>query len=348
MDRLLTFDELLQRLKDTPEQKSLLVGNGLSMSLKPEFSDFDLLRASGILQDARLQKLCDYLKTHSIENVMSMLRDLQWLTEFYQENLSLESLRGRAQQDLDRIREMFVRAVKEVHPSTAAELAEPWRTSCSHFIRRFDKIFTTNYDLLLYWVVQGFNSLYGEKGFRDGFGPVPRSELLLFQDFRAGQFLKEIWYLHGALHIFPFHGLATKTSTNGRDYLLDSIDAEMKERGLPLIVMDGSGKKKEETINGNQYLRFCRDRFKGVSGLLVSYGYGFGKADAHICDWIASNAYLSEVIVGLYLKDSFDSARIQEVFAEIQESRRLKQIAPLTINYFDTSKAFESAQLRAA
>ncbi len=106
------------------------------------------------------------------------------------------------------LKESLLKAVKELHPEHVFEVPEEKSKHCASFLSDYLKegsnIFSTNYDILLYWVLMR-NKI--EKSV-DGFGRdvedtgeyVPE-ENLEFSELRWGKHKQRqnIHYLHGAL-----------------------------------------------------------------------------------------------------------------------------------------------------
>ena len=134
--------------------------------------------------------------------------------------------------DANSVREALLRAVRSVHPGAKFEIPVSQLEACVTFLGNFQSIFTTNYDLLLYWVI-----LQRPKVYSDGFGYGTNVEG--FRTFSASAPCN-IYFLHGALHLFLGKTRETKKRVVTGDTIIDDIESTIKKSGqLPLFVSEG-------------------------------------------------------------------------------------------------------------
>ena len=129
-------------------------------------------------------------------------------------------------------------------------------------------MFSTNYDILLYWVL-----LRSElKNHNDGFG---RDRLDDEEDHDADPEFSELrWgpnkedqkihHVHGTLPIFDTGIEIIKEQYDGSSYLLENIETRVSNGEYPVFVASGSGDEKLNHIMHNRYLSFCYDALSNI------------------------------------------------------------------------------------
>ncbi|MEW6765239.1 MAG: DUF4917 family protein [Pseudomonadota bacterium] len=297
---LMTFVEVATSLRKKNRAMSLLLGNGFSMSYDPNIFSYNALYTFLTSQeDNLLNKLFGVIKTKNFELVMQQLDVTIALLEAFGIDTALqEQIRSASQ----RLRNALLSSVKELHPEHVYKMPEERSTACANFLRLFLEsgggIYTTNYDLLLYWVLMR----QGVPNPVDGFGrelenPVEAAEGgdqewsdLIWGPNKSDQ---NIHYLHGALHLFDSGTDVVKEQYDRNGYLLDNINSRLDQGSYPIFVTAGNGDEKLEHIRHNRYLSHCYDRLCEVDGSLVTFGFGFGQYDEHIIEAINKAAKFS-------------------------------------------------------
>lgn len=254
--------------------RDLLVGNGLSRNVSTAFSYDSLYEQAPRLAKAD-RKLFEALKTQNFEVVLAALASAIE---------TLEALANPAAKEL-RTRYRSVQgalggAVREVHiPLSQFPLAS--RQAIKRALAEHRWVFTTNYDLLLYWSAGAGESF---AGFADYF----HGEELRFdpQRTRIPPRRTRLLYLHGALHLTVNpDGTTTKTRRSACTLLaqFDKHDpADPNQR--PLIVAEGSSQEKATAIRANEYLSFALQRLAENRAPLVIFGLGLREEDSHLVD----------------------------------------------------------------
>jgi hypothetical protein len=213
-------------LRGRGEFTGLLLGNGASRAVWPKFaydSLFDLAR--DVQEDAHLTAediaLFEALSTRNFERVLSALRTASAVGK------ALGHLTAALDTRYDSVRRALVAAVHHTHVPWAlvndAVLDSIRRALLPH---RF--IYSTNYDLLVYWAI-----VRGEGGFKD-----------LFWDEYFDLSDTELWgkdtavlYLHGGLHLYRTpDGRTLKRRASEGQNLLDLFGTPYKDDASPLFV----------------------------------------------------------------------------------------------------------------
>lgn len=323
---LMTFEAVTQHLKKEKRTMSLLMGNGFSMAYDRDIFSYNALYDFLVSKDdEQMNKLFNVIKTRNFELVMQQLDTTLAMLDAFESD---PALRQQIQDASQKLKESLLKSVKELHPEHVFKIPNGKSTACASFLSLFlagdGQIFTTNYDLLLYWVLmrQGLNNQI------DGFG----QELENAVDVKEGaepewsalrwgpnQEAQNVHYLHGALHLFDTGAYIVKEQYSWDAYLLQNIATRMDSGQYPIFVTAGNGDQKLEHIRHNRYLSNCYDRLCAIDGSLVTFGFNFGAYDDHIIDAINRAARpnrkappkLRSVYIGAYSDD--DAAHIKSI-----------------------------------
>lgn len=305
MESLLDFQEILKQI-DKKESCSLLLGNGFSISLYEHFHYKKLLDvAKNIDGDERvsseLSTLFDKLKTCDFEKIMAYLAVARKVASVYDKEFET-----KLNTHLTGVKNCFIKSLEKTHPKNQCVFSEEVKNQVRVFLSNFSQIFTTNYDLLPYWIFMaqevdnekvpkndGFGSLPGE--YRDGDLGWPRQSKSELQNF---------YFLHGALHFFYREdGYLTKIK---RDYkegtIMQQVSKKIKSGQRPLIVLEGGYKEKLAKIRRNEYLRSSYESLCTMTGDLVILGHSLNMcSDRHILDAIKSGNF-DNIYIGVHKK----------------------------------------------
>lgn len=165
---LLSYEEVYSSLLKKKRPVSLLLGNGFSMAYDSDIFSYNALYTFLTTQeDELLNKLFGVIKTKNFELIMRQLDTTYALLEAFDAE---PDLREKILSASTRLKNALLESVQTLHPEHVFKMQESKITACSKFLRPFidsgGHIFTTNYDLLLYWVLM--RSDIGKR--IDGFG----------------------------------------------------------------------------------------------------------------------------------------------------------------------------------
>jgi hypothetical protein len=199
------------------------------------------------------------------------------------------------QADRDAIRKILVGVISENHPENQSFMDDSTKKNAHEFIEKFTNLFTTNYDLILYWLVMS-----GKEKWDDGFRRIDGD--LCFNGFQGPS---RIYFLHGALHIVRQGKSLIKLSWDGTKGKLKQLIKASIERGhYPIFVAEGDSSKKKYQIDNNRYLQKCIQALQNVEGALVIFGLSLDPAfDKHIIDAINAAKGIQRIYFGVYGDD---------------------------------------------
>jgi hypothetical protein len=321
-DKLYTYDEVIQSLTQKKRKKHLLLGNGFSMSYDSGIFSYNALsKFLESLDNEILQKLFQIIKTSNFELLMEQLDNVAQIAEIFGAEKKVVHNIKKATEIL---KESLINAIKELHPEHVFSIPVEKSKACAEFLNSFladdGQIFTTNYDLLLYWVLirnEIENAI-------DGFGRdseesdewIPEDERE-YSELRWGKHkgVQTIHYLHGALQLFDAGVDIIKEEYTDEHFLLENIKIRMEKKEYPIFVTAGNGYEKLTHIVHNKYLANCYESLSSITGSLICYGFGFGKYDNHIISAINKAAkkrkdknnkwlpFLNSVYIGVYSEE---------------------------------------------
>lgn len=291
--KLESFDDVLKSLNTKKREFNLLLGNGFSMAYDPNIFSYNALH--GFIEKVDnevLSKLFDIVKTKDFELIMQQLDTFGALIEALGSDKELKAKLDQASIDL---KQALIDAVIALHPAYVFSIPQEKSDACAIFISTFigtgGHIFTTNYDLLLYWVLMRNQVLRAVDGFGryrenpDEF--VPEDEIE-YSELRWGKHKDDqvIHYVHGALPLFDTGVDIVKEEYDSQHYLLENISERMDRGEYPIFVTAGNGREKLTHIMHNRYLSFCYENLSNAVGSLVTFGFNFGESDGHIIEAI--------------------------------------------------------------
>jgi hypothetical protein len=313
-----------QQVKDelSSGRSHLLLGNGFSIACDKLFnygSLFDFAKVNGLTE--RVLGVFDRLGTNNFEGVMRLLEDTDWAARYYGLIPEKPDPVSAMIVDLLSVKNALVEALALTHLEHTHKVEGERKTCCAEFLNPYHNIFTTNYDLLLYWVeMHAHKLLQGRDGF-DFDIDDPEASYVVFSEHLGDK--KGIFFLHGALHLYVVNGEVRKhTWSRTQVPLIQNIRESLNVGQYPLFVAEGLAEKKLEQIQRSGYLSYCLGKLERINNALVVFGLSFGESDRHIANVIADNKGLKKLYVGLYgAPDSPQNSEIKRNVAKIQRRR---------------------------
>jgi hypothetical protein len=259
---------------------TLLLGNGLSINVWEPFAYRELYVHA---ERGKTLTAGDRRLFHTTPNFERVLGDI--LTAIRVDEcvgIETETLYDRYQN----IQLALGHAVKEVHISQGRRPV-PTLARIRAEMERFEWVFTTSYDLLVYW------AMACERKF-DPFMDLFRGQRLEFDParIRIPAASVPVYFLHGALHLVVGEaGRTWKLRRTQLDTLLDQfgkpIDGDPRAR--PLLVTEGSAADKRDAIEDNVYLSHALKRLEERDLPVVVFGSGLSEQDSHIAEALSEN-----------------------------------------------------------
>ena len=316
MENLQSYQSVIESLRQKKRQKHLLFGNGFSIAYDAKIFSYNAL--SDFIEKSSndlLKELFKVINTKNFELIMKQLDDFVHIAQVFSTDTKLVY---KIQEASKTLKDSLIEAVKTLHPEHVFEIPKEKCESCFNFLKEYlehkGKIFSTNYDLLLYWVL-----MRNEANFAiDGFGRelenideiIKGEEPEFSNELIWGKHKKEqtVYYLHGTLPIFDTGIDIVKEQYDTQHYLLEKINQRMAKKEYPIFVTAGGAKEKLNNIMHNKYLSYCYEQLSTFEGSLVVFGFNFGEYDTHIIDAINRACHygkkagnkLHSVYIGVY------------------------------------------------
>lgn len=295
---LSTFQQAIEEA-NLYKKRHLLLGNGFSIACRPQiFTYGQLYEQADFSKISATAKLAfSALGTRDFERVIKVLRDAAQVNRAYGSSSSFVNL---LQEDANGLRELLVQTIANSHPSWPADIKEEEYFACNQFLNYFDTIYTLNYDLLLYWTKMHTGE--GERSNADdGFRTSADDPTAGYVVWEPGQSRSQnVWFLHGALHIFDSGTEVQKyTWSKTGVRLIDQIRDALNRDFFPIFVSEGTSKEKYERIRHCDYLAKAYRSFESIQGALFIYGHSLAENDEHYLRCIRKGK-IEHLYVGLY------------------------------------------------
>jgi hypothetical protein len=332
---ILKFDEALKQTESRLRRPSLLLGNGFSRAFSTDFS-YTHLRDKAAMPHLSIGKnaLFRQAKSDDFETVIDHLRQSAKLIELY--DPKQDKLAKRMRKDAKVVQRGLIDALTTIHPGSAWDVQEDKYRAARAFLANFGRIFTLNYDLLLYWtVLQG--NLRPRPVQRDGFSrPGGRTLTWSRPTDPAGQ---EIMYLHGAVHYYLQDRRVRKLEVrNGT--LLSQLRQNLGRGHYPFVVTEGSREDKEARIARSPYLTYCHGRLRSARGDLYIHGAALSANDDHVLNAIsAKESKIEYLYVSLHRKGSAACDAVQLRAKNLARERKVNGGGKLTVRFYDAKSA---------
>lgn len=239
--------------------------------------------------------------------------------------------------DADALREVLVSAIANNHPTWPGEISTQSYTACRLFLSHFKRIYTLNYDLLLYWALMQEEldppQLRSDDGFRTSIEDGDE-----YVAWESGRHTQNIFYLHGALHIFDAGTEVQKyTWTNTGVRLIAQVRAALQDNRYPIFVAEGESRQKLSRIRHSYFLAKAYRSFQEIGNALFVFGHSMDQNDDHIVQLIGRGK-IRQLFVGLYGdEDSEPNRFIRRRVEQLQGIRSTKK--RLEAEYFDARSA---------
>lgn len=299
-------------------KRHLLLGNGFSIALFPDrFRYGSLLEQADFSGFPEARLAFDALNTTDFEIVIKALRDTVSVLPVYTDD---DALARRLHEHAEALKDLLVRAIAGRHPERPSDISENQYRACRAFLANFigenrdrrgergrdlrGKVYTVNYDLLLYWsllhdqviqwnaenplasVLEQTEPLEHDDGFRAP-DQEPDAPYVTWEAEGAADG-QTIHFLHGALHLFD-HGSELQKKCwerSGGVPLVDQIRAALDEDRFPLFVSEGDSDSKLTRIRHSGYLQRSLKSFAGIcrspGSSLFMFGHSLDPTDEHI------------------------------------------------------------------
>jgi len=322
---VIDFGDALNRSTKPPH---LLLGNGFSRACKD-----DIFSYGALLNEADFSRISKYVplafetfETQDFEKIIKLLCDASKLLHIY--NQGLEVRAPEILKDAEQLKEILVSVIAKKHFKHPGEIGDGQYTACRRYLANFKRYYTLSYDLLLYWALlhKGESEevrLVADDGFRDP--DEPDQDYVTWSVENTDR--QNLFYLHGALHIFDADDEVKKYTWSRTSVpLMTQIRTAIENNMYPLFVAEGTSKDKLSRINHSGYLNRGLRSFSKLGGTLFVHGFAFKENDAHITRLIEKGK-ITQLFVSIYGNpDTVENAAMMGKLSAINISRRAIEI----------------------
>ena len=319
---LQSFEHKLNSL-NLPEgvKPSILLANGFSQAWDHTIFNYETLlqKANFGTRDANIRDIFQKFNTYDFEQVMRALEAAEAVCETYGvDPAKIDEIST----DQEQLKDSLINVISDTHPERSSHVSTSEYQKAKPFILKFKNIFTLNYDLLLYWIVN--KTEIAPEGYRtdDGFT----------FDTWVNRTAQNVYFLHGGLHLYDT-GTTIQKHTFNNDYgvsIVDKVRDNLDNGKFPLFVSEPTHTKKLERIEHNPYLHACYKALKKLNGALFIHGHSLDENYKHIFDQI-NNSDIDKVFISIYGDENSDGNK-----DTIANARRF---IDANIEFYDASTA---------
>ena len=335
---LLTFDDALSDAAEVADEPHLLLGNGFSISCRPGAFNYGALLDEATFDTAHgdIRAVFELLGTTDFERVIELLRLASALVDRYG---SGSDLGDKLRHDAETVREALAATLAARHPDLPFDIAPAEYTAVRTFLHRFRKIYSLNYDMLVYWAAM--QDLEPAVPTNDGFtsGDDPDADYVVWEPYLDfGE--QRLFFLHGGLHLYDTgHEISKITWSRTGVPLVDQIRDALVVGRYPLIVTEGNSQEKEAKILHNAYLNHAIRSFARIQKTLFIHGHSLAANDQHIFRRIEEGK-LDRLYISVYGDPNSESNR--EVIArghQMSANRAGLSRHALAVKFYDAKSA---------
>lgn len=259
-------------------RSALLMGNGASMAVWRKFSYPSLHSLASTPQTPAMAHPMDpddvalfqSMRTTNFEQVLGALLTTESVTTALRAPLPIVRIR------YDSIQTALVEAVHRIHIPWD-RLPDSSKDAIRSELLQYAKIFTTNYDLIVYWSIMSKSGA----GFKDYFW----SDFFDVSSTEIWDKTTVVHYLHGGLHLVRTpDGRTMKRRADQGKSLLDTFGQPINgyPGAHPLFISEGTAQEKLASIYKSDYLAFVYAQLASYSGHLCIFGLSLDDTDDHL------------------------------------------------------------------
>ena len=334
---VLSYAEAIERTDGC--RRHLLLGNGFSIAARRQFDYAPLLKSVTDLSDATAAIFRDH-DTSNFEVVMERLVRAGEIARTDGDDAALEAA-------LDQIEELklhLISTIAHIHPTSGFSVSVDESDSCRDFLKPFigrnviphGIVFTTNYDLLLYWTVVKHLASHssGTLAFDDGFFGSK------WKPKDMGNVKVSVVYLHGSLHIFEDDNGVSRVVWSENGNIITQVRERLDAGRMPIFVSEGTPEAKSARIRRSAYLTEALNKFgfacKYKDAVLFTVGHSLVEQDDHIFRLVGSGT-VKAVYLGAYGGlHSEDGELALRRAAQLKRARANHPKWPLEVFLFDS------------
>lgn len=289
------WNDIKEKYKD-----SLILGNGASIAFSDKFNYKSLFEEAKILDliKSPLEKIFNKFKTNDFEYVLNLLLKTMIVNESFGIN---DKEISAAYEEFSNV---LIKIIKHIHPEYSS-ISEKLEVA-GNFLKNFKNVFSLNYDLILYWIINLMNGKEPNR-FKDCFikgydncNGFEHDWGWLRDPYSNNSKTTLIFFLHGNLCLATLYDRENKIETeikvksqDNKNLLTEVTKKWREENCLPIFVCEGSSLLKEKSIKKNFYLsNVFYKAIPSIKDSLLVYGWSMGDEDEHILKNIGESSIM--------------------------------------------------------
>lgn len=336
-DTVMSYGDALAWVSEVTPRHALL-GNGFSMALDPERFSYGALATKAVDEGLLPELAVVLMRAIGSADFEATMKALQ-STVLVLRALNASELRDTIDvlnQTEGAVKDALAHSIAGLHPDRPYDIDASQYRSVRRFLRSFRRIYSVNYDLLLYWAlmqeVEDQPTPHPSRAHDDGFRDPGRATETVIWDV-YDPFSQTVYYLHGALHLFEGEGGLHKiTWIRTDEALIDQVRAQLAENRFPLYVAESESLQKLTRINQSGYLARGLRSLASIHGGLVVYGHSLAPNDDHIFEAVARSK-VQRMAISIYGDAGSDTN--QTIMERAKALVRNREGSDLEIVFYD-------------
>lgn len=320
-----------------------MLGNGFSVAIRPDIFRYGSLFEKADFSDfPEVKQTFDAIGSEDFEEAVQALERAALVLAAFTEDAP--PISKRMCECAAKIKDVLVQTIAGQHPERPGDITDQQYDACINFLRNFrngtsdGRIFTLNYDILLYWtLMHGMSKkmINFDDGFRTDRDNADAG-YVVWDDSAHGQ---NVYYLHGALHLFDGgHELQKYTWGRTDIALIDQTRSAIANNLFPLFVAEGSSQKKLDKIYHHGYLSKGLRSLNSIKEPLFLYGVSLSQNDKHLINLVVKNTKIRKLFVSLFGSPESPGNK-QTIAAAMAASTRRGAKHPLEVHFYDSESA---------
>ncbi|WP_081465765.1 DUF4917 family protein [Corynebacterium variabile] len=330
------IDDAIADAKNKSGDISLILGNGFS-SAYGECFRYPTLKSRAEIPNLSRPKdrIFEESGSDDFETTMRRMSYTTSMLRLYSQGSSSD-ICCQIENDRLLIKNALVETLADIHPPSSRSIDSIKYRRTRSLIRKFSRIYSLNYDLLLYWATLNSDSdgegIIGTDGFyKDGDSLVWRGH--------PSTATTKIYYLHGGMHLYydeedkKIHKLSNQKGKT----IISQVRENLNNGHYPCVVTEGSSKDKIKRILESNYLNTSYESLDTLSGSLFTFGASLDKNDNHIFDKASGAPNLHSLYIGVRNPHSASAININARAQEIKKHHDDKNGKQLTLKFYNSS-----------
>jgi CRISPR/Cas system-associated endoribonuclease Cas2 len=326
-----------EEVKEDLNFDSIILGNGASISISNKFNYHSLYEEAFNEQDSRITEIFDEYETTDFELILDRLFHADKVNEIF----NIDDPDSELANNYDLIKDRLIEVIREnyiEYQELSNELEKIYK-----FLKKFDKVFSLNYDLTVYWSMLEGDEVFGTY-FKDCFinGSFDSSDWKKYAESYTGASGSTlVFYPHGNL-VLARNANDDEIKLNRGDglwNLLERIFMKWEDDNYrPLFISEGSSAQKLKSIKRSPYLNIVYyNIIPSITNDICIYGWSLADNDNHLVKKFFKDNYIYNVAVSIFKGDRNNRALQNEMRSIKTKIKNYSRNSGINILFYDSS-----------